>query len=309
MLGILAFFYLGWLFQTQWAEINFSEFETAIQSQPQYLLFACLLVPLNWILEMIKWRSLVLDLQHISWRESAQSILAGIFASLITPNRIGELAGRLAYIKKENRVNVLYFNSLCASSQLVVTAIFGIIALSIYWTLFFQADVTQPAIISWAAWISVVALVFLFLRSNLLFKMSSYIGKGKLDSVEFLEISLQKKAILFALSLVRYLVFCIQFYCLLQVFQVEFNFMESSTALAILFFLTALVPTGWLSDLPVRSSLAFFVFETFAGLGFQGLVSALLLWTINLLIPALFALVLFRKLDWFRIPKWEALWK
>ena len=55
----------------------------------QWLIIAVLLMPVNWLLEIAKWRLLLRHNWTPTWTELSQAVLAGISISLITPNRIG----------------------------------------------------------------------------------------------------------------------------------------------------------------------------------------------------------------------------
>lgn len=268
----------------------------------EILLLALIMMPVNWILETIKWRGLVNQIQEISIIKSLKSILAGILLSLITPNRVGELGGKLIYIEKEKRSAVLYINSVCAMTQLLVTMLAGL------FSLFFLQEALS-------IWIKVEGLLLLglivltsllllivFFRSNTLMKVFNIFSKKQDLAIKLDTLSRVK---LIGISLVRYFVFCIQFYIIIRVFEAEISFFESSVAIALIFLLTAVVPTGWISDLPVRTSIAFFVFELMSFNGSSGLSASILLWLINLLIPALISLVLLRNIDWMGKLNWK----
>jgi uncharacterized membrane protein YbhN (UPF0104 family) len=59
------------------------------------LIFACLLIMLNYGLEAKKWQILLSPLQKVSWLNALKSILAGITISIFTPNRTGEVIGKV----------------------------------------------------------------------------------------------------------------------------------------------------------------------------------------------------------------------
>ncbi|KAA3652528.1 MAG: hypothetical protein DWP98_00975 [Bacteroidetes bacterium] len=292
-------YYLYYLVENRGLEFGF--LSDKIISSWVLLVFAICLMPINWILETIKWRNLVIEVQRIDFLEAIQSVLAGILLSLLTPNRIGELGGKLIYIKKENRTTVLYLNTVSSISQLLITCIIGI------WAVFVIRDFIQFKIIFndyllfGVILITTMLLIFTYFFSNRLSKIVSYFSKKKTST--FIRINSKQRLQLFSYSMLRYLVFCIQFFILVQIFEPSITFSESSLLIALIFFFTALIPTGWISDLPVRTSIAFFIFELLGYNGTYGLASSFLLWLVNLLIPALFSLFLLRKVNWMGIIK------
>jgi hypothetical protein len=52
-----------------------------------------LLMPVNWFLELVKWKRLVGRNQDLSYGVALRGLLLGVALSVITPNRLGELGG------------------------------------------------------------------------------------------------------------------------------------------------------------------------------------------------------------------------
>lgn len=191
-------------------------------------------MPVNWALELIKWRGLVIQVEEISIKKSVNSILAGILLSLLTPNRVGELGGKLIYIQKEKRFAVLYFNSVCSISQLLITIIVGLAAM------FFLRDVfaiwveLEDELFLGLIFLIYVLIVSIFFKSNSLVKIFNYFSKAR--TKESISINTSQRISLILLSLARYLVFCIQFFILVKIFESEITIFESTLSIALIFF-------------------------------------------------------------------------
>lgn len=301
MIASAAIYYLFNLFIEK--EIDFLSLSTNLGDSWYLITLVLILMPVNWALELIKWRGLVIQVEEISIKKSVNSILAGILLSLLTPNRVGELGGKLIYIQKEKRSAVLYFNSVCSISQLLITIIVGLAAM------FFLRDVfaiwveLEDELFLGLIFLIYVLIVSIFFKSNSLVKIFNYFSKAR--TKESISINTSQRISLILLSLARYLVFCIQFFILVKIFESEITIFESTLSIALIFFLTAIVPTGWISDLPVRTTIAFFVFESMSFSGSSGLSASILLWIINLLIPALLSLALLRDIDWMKNLIWS----
>jgi len=60
-----------------------------------YLLLCFLLMPINWILESLKWQTLSKKFEHQNLSNSIKTVLGGVVCSLFSPARIGEYGGRI----------------------------------------------------------------------------------------------------------------------------------------------------------------------------------------------------------------------
>ena len=100
-----------------------------------YLLIVVLLMVLNWSIEAIKWKQLISELQAIKFSSSLKSIFAGVSISIITPNRAGEFAGKIFYLKKANKADAMLLSLIGSLSQVLVTFCLGLLA--VYYYLYF----------------------------------------------------------------------------------------------------------------------------------------------------------------------------
>ena len=264
---------------------------------------ALCLMPFNWLIETIKWRVLVTQIQKISFLDSVKSILAGVLLSLPTPNRIGELGGRLLYIEKGKRTSVFYINSVCSLTQVLITTLLGLWSFYMLNELLNKWVVFNNEYLLFTVFIISIVLLFVYFYSNSLHRLFNLFSKQEFEVK--LKISYLNKFYLMGFSFLRYLIFIMQFYLLMIVFEPQITFLDSSLAIALTFFITAAIPTGGLSDLPVRTSIVIYVLDLMGYNGSAGLSASIILWIINLLIPAIFSLIILRKIDWVAKFKWR----
>jgi hypothetical protein len=303
LIAITAIYYLVGLIQDK--EMDLAETVSQILESRLSIIVVVLLMPINWLLETLKWRSIVDPIQKINFIKSVKSIFAGILLSLFTPNRIGELGGRLLYIKKENRSTVLYLNSICSISQLMITVLIGI------WSILYLKDFLtdwidmEESILIVIDSTFTILILLVYFSSKQLGKLFDFFSKKK-EEKSNKRVNKRIRFRLLTLSLARYAVFCIQFYLVIQIFESTITIQLSTAAIALVFFLTAVVPTGFISDLPVRTSIAFIIFEFIGFNGVSGLSASILLWIINLILPALISLYFLRKIDWMGKLNWKA---
>lgn len=257
-------------------------------------------MPLNWGLELIKWKRLTCRFQRINHLEAIQSILCGIFLGLLTPNRVGELGGRLLHIEKKNRIKSLYVNGICSLSQTLSTILFGSIA-TIYFADLISREINSSKYLLITLSL-IVPLLFLliYLQSNALKHLFKTVGSkfGEYHNLETIEFSVKERIRTLLLSIFRFIVFGIQFSMLLVVFIPELSVLTSFIAVSLIYLCSTIVPTTWLSSLPVRTSFSFLIVDIMGYDGYAALISSILLWIINLLFPALFGLFVVNREGW-----------
>ena len=84
---------------------------------------------INWLLEALKWRALILKIENVPIKRSIEAVFSGITVSSFTPNRVGEYAGRVFCIHKADRVQAVLITVLGSMAQLVTTITFGLIGI------------------------------------------------------------------------------------------------------------------------------------------------------------------------------------
>ncbi|MBL0048800.1 MAG: flippase-like domain-containing protein [Bacteroidetes bacterium] len=251
-------------------------------------LYTLLLVFVNWGIEALKWRKLIHRLEAITFFESLKSVLAGVAVSLITPNRAGEFAGKIFYLRNANRADAMLLSIVGSLSQVLITFCIGLFAFY-YYLIEFQAFSINPTLL-FSFFASVVTMsMFLFFNVEYIAKhWKSWNFIQKIIPYHPEKFSLSKKEIgfLVLLSAFRFIVFSVQFYLLMKVFDLGLGVKESFVLIALYFFLISLIPTYALSELGVRGSVAISLFGPF-GMSSAGVLTAsLLLWMINIALPA-----------------------
>mgnify|MGYP001821063602 CR=1 FL=1 len=91
------------------------------------LIFLLLCTDANWLLEIVKWKTLASLEKKITFFEAFEQSFASLTASIITPNRIGEYGVKALYFKTTSRKKILLLNLIGNLSQLITTLSFGII--------------------------------------------------------------------------------------------------------------------------------------------------------------------------------------
>ncbi|MCF6365146.1 MAG: flippase-like domain-containing protein [Bacteroidales bacterium] len=283
--------------QNNISEINFPEFDSY-----QVLFFAVviLLMPVNWFVETIKWKFLLKNVEKISYSKSLKAVFSGITFAIFTPNRTGELVGRIFVLKKENRAKGVFATATGSLSQMIITILAGVIAGITF--LFLYDNKIQNINPNSLLFIKVTAIFVLFLTLFVLFNLRfieallNRFNKSEkfIKAIEILT-SYKKKelAIVLFLSSLRYFVFSCQFYFLLVLFNVEISFFNSFISVALTYFISSIIPSFTLTEIGIRGSAAIFFIGMFS-INIPGIIAATaLLWIINLAVPAIIGAGLF----------------
>jgi hypothetical protein len=272
------------------------EIRKAIMGPEAWKLFIIvLLMFVNWGLETRKWQLLLRHLHKISFGEAFKAILSGLAFALNTPNRIGEYGGRVLFIPDGKRVRAVSLTLAGSFSQLLVTLILGGIGL------FFLSDnITASAEFrSLQVWITVlqVLVFFIALVGCIIYFKLSWLVKviEKIPGVQtyvrhftvLREMNVTVLLIVMLLSLLRFLVFIVQYNLMLQLMQVEMGWWSGFWSVSVLFLLLATLPTIALLELGLRWEYSIMLFGLFSGNVFGIYAAATGIWLINLVLPAM----------------------
>ena len=299
---ILSFWYI-------WAKINAAN--TSIDfidlfNRPTifFLSLTLLLMPVNWGLEAWKWKTLIHPLEHISFVKSLKSILSGVTISIFTPNRIGEFVGRIFFLEKADKIKATIKSLVGSIIQLVVTILIGLTAIYFYYN---NGYTFSHPIVAFEDWNVILFLVTIcVILTCLLF---AYLTKKyfptKIKSYLNLLFETKSSHVLgvLGLSILRYYIFSIQYYLALKAFNIHLDFTISFMIIAIIFLVTSAIPTFAISEIAVRGATAVYFFSTVTDDSTGVVAASLLLWIINLAIPALIGELFIWKLKFFKIQK------
>jgi hypothetical protein len=254
------------------------------------------LVFVNWGIESLKWRLLVNQVQQFSFARAVKSVLSGCVVTLLTPNRVGEFGGRILYVKAEHRLKAISLSLVGSVSQLLVTMLMGSLGL-LYIKYFFPynnrllaflPDLLSDAILYLTIGSSLLLLLF-YLRLRwlviLLDRFPSF--KKVVNHIRVLdEFSFQQLMQILFLSLVRYIVFVLQYVLLLHVMQVEVAGWLCFCLLTVFYMVMTIIPSLGFVELPVRVTTAWVIFKMYTGNELGIGVASMGIWLINVVLPA-----------------------
>ncbi len=252
------------------------------------LILVFVLMLANWSIESLKWQMLMKHTEPIKFLKAFQSVLTGLAVSIITPNRVGEYLGRILYLKNTNKLKGISITIIGSFAQILVTGFFGILGL-----IFFVTQVKSSTELYLLLIFSIVTsalMAFLLFNLSLLVRFCEryhFLRKIKIyiEVIKRYDNKLLWKLIAYAAS--RYIVYSLQFYLLLRITHGFFLPLSAFGGIWLNFWVIAVVPSFVIADIGVRGATAI-KFLSFASTNFVALLSSsILLWFINLILPAL----------------------
>lgn len=290
--------------EESWVNIKASFTDTRVLN----FILVFVLMFVNWSLEALKWKISVQGVQPVSFFKSLKAIFSGVSFSVTTPNRTGEYLGRVLYMDDGNRLRVISLTILGSISQLLVTIFFGLVGL-----LILRPDIDNVSLSGWMEWvkdlgiigasITFIVLTVFYFRIGWLVKWIDKIPAIKkyiwlINELEKTDTTLLLR--LLSISLLRYLVFAMQYFLLFRFFGVEVNWWQGFWATAIVFFVMAITPTIELFEVVkkmyvTKEIFAIFTVNTLA-IGFVTTT----IWCINLVIPAAIGSLLILGIKFFK---------
>ena len=270
-------------------QINFIEFikqlEASISGSGTTVFILIGLSLLNWLFEILKWKSLASSLRKITFFESLQQSLGALTASLFTPNRIGEYGAKAIYYQKGYRRKIMLLNLIGNGAQMTTTTLFGIAGL-VYFLMHYEVDL-EVYHLRKAGYLLAFFVAFVLFGSRYgSRKIQGFYIDRILNFIKELPFDAHFKNGLF--SCIRYLIFSFQFYFLLKVFAVEIDYFTAMALISSMYFIASIVPGLSFFDWLIKGSVAVWVFSFYPVNELIMVTITLLMWSLNFAIPAIF---------------------
>lgn len=280
--------------------------QDALWSPNRFLfIISAALIPVNWGFETRKWQLLGQKLEPLSFWRAYRAVMVGLTLGFITPNRLGDYAGRVLELKSRQRleaIGAIFIGRFC---QLVATVLVG--GAGLLYFLFRFYWVHYPA--------ASLSIIFLLLALNVILLLLVFNARAMVafvtaikplkQFVPYMAIMASYSSAeimrLFLLSIGRYFVFMAQFILLLILYKVKLFAIEYVCGVSGTFFLKSVVPSvSLLSDLGVRELSAMYFFGLLGQERLQVVSASLSLWLLNIAVPSAVGLAFVLRLSFFR---------
>lgn len=271
-------------------ENSIAKFKQLASEHSLWLIVIGFLLPLNWFLETAKWKKLVSVFEKISWGEAWSAVLAGLAIGSATPNRIGEFAGRIFQLKSTPLRDGIVLTLTSSVMQVAATLLFGFVGLMM--TDPDQYLHSQKAF-AWMVVVVGVACVAIAVLKSPRTKIAKYF-----TAIRKVDGGIQRYV--FGVSVLRYIVYSVQFFLMLKITGIEAPAMDIVWAIAVNYLVVTIIPSVMISELLVRGSVASGVIGSLCGNPGAAAMAAVLLWLINVGLPAIIGIFFVRKLSFFK---------
>lgn len=258
----------------------FERIETLGSTSVSFIFSILLFTFINWLLEILKWKSLVGSISKISFTKAAKQSLSSLTASLLTPNRIGEYGAKAIYYSKSYRPKILMLNFLGNAYQMLITMLFGFVGLLIL------GDHFSFRSLPFSSSLGIIAVLIILFLTLAIFQ-KKWINTFRRIVNDFLKIpfTIHKKALLY--SAIRYVIFSHQFYVFLLFFGVDLEYGIAMPVIMTMYLISSVIPGFVLFDWLVKGSVAVTLFRLFGVNDIVVLSITASMWILNFAIPAI----------------------
>ena len=305
--SILGIVFLSLLYfltksQTSIREI-YNAFIESLDASRIYLLFiVALMMCVNWGLESIKWQRLLVPVEPTPFPMALRGVLVGLSTALFTPNRVGEYLGRAWLMPKGKRWKAAAALMLGSFIQMVLISLVGLAALM---HLLHLGEVLPILNSSWQQYLLLVAillaLVSYYYAGAIITWMQARFPdrwvKWTRQLAIYQEYHLRDLSGILVLTLVRMLIYAIQYLLLLRFFGIHVEWTSSLAAIMACYFIQTSMPIPPFVALLARGEIALLIWDYFEVNELSVLSASYSLWVINVLIPSLVGMIFVLKMD------------
>jgi len=290
----IGFIYYRLTISNDWDSFSAYWSETWSSNNTRFLFFLSLLfVPLNWSLEALKWKKLIRRIERFSFSKSLKATLAGVTASVFTPNRAGEFAGKMLYVKSKNRLRAIVVSMVCSIAQLLVTVTLG----SVAFIAFIRNEYSYELSV-YIVYITIFGVIMLLSLAYIFYYHLSLLKrilrplfqrwKSFRKALALLDrFSSDDYTMILVYSFLRFGTYCFQYFCLLEFFQSNMTLSQYITLIPVNFLGISAIPSIALAELGIREAVALSFFSVTHAPSIAIISATFTLWLINVAFPAL----------------------
>jgi hypothetical protein len=263
------------------------------------LLLCLLLIPVNWGIEAYKWMLITAPIEKVSYRTATKSVYSGVCLGNLAPGRATEFVAKILFFHIRNRPQVTVLHFVNGMFQLAVTVIAGFAAIMFHLKSFGKDS-------SWMLYTtSAIGIVLIVLLAVCIYKIDFLLEKiarklSKENDPSHFKLSKENDPShfrykftgasvtrLFGLSVLRYLVFFLQFTMLLYMFNGAGLTAPVFSGIALYFLVTTTIPMISVLEAAIRTAVALVVFKDTGISNTVLALSSIMIWLVNIIIPSI----------------------
>lgn len=295
--GILALCILIYRIHKSLSNHQIQESLKIIDNKTQwfYFVLAFLLMPINWLIETWKWYKVSCQVESVSFKKALFSLLVGMAYGHLLPGRSSEFLGKILFFSEKNKSNISVLHFVNAAFQMYITLLVSLLFIVLNFLFLHNADTFQFYFI-----LVFSLLFFIGFTLFIVYADKLHFLKKFLPALNY-KLPIVLKFELLFWSIVRYIVFVLQFYWVFKIFSPyqAFNYTFVSS-LSLYYLFTSLIPMISIIEVAVRSLVAIMVFQNINTSDVQLTIITTLIWLINLVIPSIIGFVI-----WLQMFKWK----
>ncbi|MBQ1752815.1 MAG: flippase-like domain-containing protein [Paludibacteraceae bacterium] len=258
-------------------------------TQATLFIAVLLLMPVNWGLEALKWRTLVRQLQPFTLAQAYRSVLMGLASGFFTPNRILDPVGRVLMLEDENKAKGVLYSLVQTLAQSFAGCVFLAVALMLLPSAnILPADVPLSTL-NWVAGVFITVITLLYFTMPLWAPKVRYKRSEKIDNVlrAMAEITYPVLIKVSLTSIVRYAVYSLQYFLMLRFMAVDITSFQALILIPINYFLISVTPSVSFSELGIRGAFAMLLLGAVTTNTVGAAMAAVTVWAVNYIIPVI----------------------
>ena len=258
-------------------------------TQATLFIAVLLLMPVNWGLEALKWRTLVRQLQPFTLAQAYRSVLMGLASGFFTPNRILDPVGRVLMLEDENKAKGVLYSLVQTLAQSFASCVFLAVALMLLPSAnILPADVPLSTL-NWVAGVFITVITLLYFTMPLWAPKVRYKRSEKIDNVlrAMAEITYPVLIKVSLTSIVRYAVYSLQYFLMLRFMAVDITSFQALILIPINYFLISVTPSVSFSELGIRGAFAMLLLGAVTTNTVGAAMAAVTVWAVNYIIPVI----------------------
>jgi hypothetical protein len=250
--------------------------------------FAGLLMPMNWGLEALKWKMCLSQVQYLNFKTALKSVCSGIFTGFFVPGRLSEFLGKIEYINVPHKAAAIALHGILGQMQYLITLSMGCLAF-----LLNGYPLTALSITIGLACIggSVALLSMLLKYQHVFIKYLQRFFPNQSALPLFEMLSKPQIRNIIGLSVLRYIIFSLQLGLVISAIMPQNALSGLIFKLPVYFLITSTVPMISIFEPAIRSYLLLFVFNQHRGFTLELSLAVVLIWVLNLIIPAIYGYI------------------
>ena len=252
------------------------------------VLLCIFLIPINWGIEAYKWKLITQPVEEISFKTAMQSVYSGVCLGNLAPARATEFIAKVFFFKPNNRPKITVLHFMGGMFQMVISIVFGLIALVFKFKNFNADNVWIAYLVCTLAILMFVVFIFCLYNLN---KVLAFVSKkiSKKNSVIDFDYQFTKLQLvqLFGYSILRYSVFFFQLFLLINLFYQGVFSIQIIFGIWLYFLITSIVPMISFIEAAIRAAVALIVFKN-CGISNAALaLASILIWILNIVVPSI----------------------